>query len=91
MTLDWTEFDRRLGPYLDGSAFTAARGYWGPGYGLPLDHIMLPFNNEKHGNKATAWPIALPNKAGRPNTKPYGKRPDARSESTSIAIPDGRK
>lgn len=59
VTLDWSEFDRRLGPYLDGSAFTAARGYWGPGYGLPLDHIMLPFNNEKHGNKATAWPMAL--------------------------------
>jgi hypothetical protein len=60
VTLDWADFDRRLSAYLDGSAFTAAHGYWGPGYGLPLDHIMLPFNNEKHGNKSTAWPIAMP-------------------------------
>ncbi len=62
VTLDWTEFDRRLGPYLDGSAFTSARGYWGPGYGLPLDHIMLPFDNEKNGNASSAWPMALPSK-----------------------------
>jgi hypothetical protein len=62
--IDWTEYDRRLAPYLDGSAFTSARGYWGPGYGLPVDHMMLPFNNEKRGNKKTAWPLALPD-AGR--------------------------
>ncbi|MFB3921822.1 MAG: glycoside hydrolase domain-containing protein [Terriglobia bacterium] len=60
VSLDWSEYDRRLAPYLDGSAFTAAHGYWGPGYGLPLDHIMLPFNVEKHGNKNTAWPLAVP-------------------------------
>jgi hypothetical protein len=58
--LDWTEYDRRLAPYLDGSAFTEAHGYWGPGYGLPPDHMMLPFNVEKHGNKRTAWPLAVP-------------------------------
>src|SRR4051794_30281093 len=33
VTLDWTEYDQRLAPYLDGSAFTAQHGYWGPGYG----------------------------------------------------------
>ncbi|MCC7496597.1 MAG: DUF4091 domain-containing protein [Bryobacterales bacterium] len=58
--LDWTEFDSRLTRYLDGSAFTEKYGYWGPGYGLPLDHMMLPFNVEKHGRKGTAWPAALP-------------------------------
>jgi hypothetical protein len=58
--LDWTEFDRRLTRYLDGSAFTARHGYWGPGYGLPLDHMMLPFDIEKHGRRETAWPLALP-------------------------------
>lgn len=60
--LDWTEYDRRLGKYLDGSAFTAKHGYWGPGYGVPVDHVMLPFDvKRKHG---TAWPIDLP-KEGR--------------------------
>jgi hypothetical protein len=61
VTLDWEDYDRRLAPYLDGSAFTEARGYWGPGYGLPVDHIMLPFNNEKGGDDSTVWPMALPN------------------------------
>jgi len=60
VSLDWTEYDRRVAPYLDGSAFTGARGYWGPGYGLPVDHMMLPFNNEKHGDASSAWPMALP-------------------------------
>ncbi len=64
VSLDRTDYDRRLAPYLDGTAFTAARGYWGPGYGLPLDHIMLPFNNEKRGDKRTAWPVSVPD-AGR--------------------------
>ena len=60
VALDWTEYDRRVAPYLDGSAFTSASGYWGPGYGIPLDHMMLPFNNEKNGDKRTAWPMAVP-------------------------------
>lgn len=60
VSLDWTAYDHRLAPYLDGSAFTTAHGYWGPGYGVPVDHMMLPFNNEKNGNPATAWPMALP-------------------------------
>ena len=64
VSLDWTDYDRRLAPYLDGTGFTAAHGYWGPGYGLPLDHMMLPFNNEKRGDKRTAWPVAVPD-AGR--------------------------
>jgi hypothetical protein len=62
VALDWTEFDKRLSPYLDGSAFTAKHGYWGPGSGVPLDHFMLPFDVEfKHG---TGWPMRLP-KEGR--------------------------
>ena len=60
VSLDWTEYDRRLAPYLDGSAYTAARGYWGPGHGLPVDHVMLPFNNEKGGDDTHVWPMALP-------------------------------
>ncbi len=58
--LNWTAYDARVGPYIDGSAFTAKRGYWGPGAGIPVDHMMLPFDIEKRGNRATAWPVALP-------------------------------
>jgi hypothetical protein len=58
--LDWTEFDKRLAKYLDGSAFTAKHDYWGPGVGVPVDHMMLPFDIERRGNRATAWPLALP-------------------------------
>ncbi len=59
--LDWTEYDQRLGPYLDGSAFTEKYGYWGPGYGVPVDHMMLPFNIDRpDGRHGSAWPISLP-------------------------------
>lgn len=64
VALDWREFDARLAAYLDGTAFTEKHGYWGPGYGVPLDHMMLPFDIERHGNPANAWPLALP-KEGR--------------------------
>lgn len=62
--IDWSEYDRRVARYLDGSAFTARHGYWGPGYGVPIHHLMLPFDIEKHGNRQRAWPMALP-KEGR--------------------------
>ena len=62
--LDWKEYDQRLSRYLDGSAFTEKSGYWGPGYGVPLHHLMLPFDIEKGGNRNRAWPMALP-EAGR--------------------------
>ena len=60
LQLDWTEYDQRIGHYLDGSAFTKAHGYWGPGYGVPVSHMMLPFDIEKGESKRGAWPIALP-------------------------------
>ncbi|MCB1021622.1 MAG: DUF4091 domain-containing protein [Acidobacteria bacterium] len=63
--LDWSDYDRRLGKYLDGSAFTDEHGYWGPGYGVPVRHMMLPFNiRNKQRNKGVAWPIDVPD-AGR--------------------------
>lgn len=62
--LDWTEYDKRIAKYLDGSAFTDKHGYWGPGYGVPVSHMMLPFDIERHGNPANAWPLPLP-KEGR--------------------------
>lgn len=48
---DWSAWDNRLGPLLDGSAFTAERGYVGPGAGTPISHIYLPF----HEN----WPLPI--------------------------------
>ncbi len=60
VSIDWTEYDRRISRYLDGSAFTDAYGYWGPGYGLPVTHMMLPFDIEKGGNRSRAWPIPVP-------------------------------
>lgn len=48
---DWTPFDTRLGPLLDGSAFTPAKGYLGPGAGMPVSHLYLPLNEN--------WPLPL--------------------------------
>ena len=48
---DWSPMDRRLGPLLDGSAFTGPNGYVGPGAGTPISHVYLPF----HEN----WPLPV--------------------------------
>lgn len=48
---DWSAYDARYGPYLDGSAFTPAAGYRGPGEGEPVTHHYLPF----HEN----WPLPV--------------------------------
>jgi len=48
---DWSAWDARFGPYLDGSAFTAANGYYGPCMNTPLTHFYLPC----HEN----WPLNL--------------------------------
>jgi hypothetical protein len=54
--LDWTEYDKRVGKYLDGSAFTEKYGYSGTGYGEPLEYLLLPFNcSGKKG--AVGWPM----------------------------------
>ena len=48
---DWTDFDKRFAPLLDGTAFSAERGYVGPGAGVPLNHMYTAFHE--------AWPIWL--------------------------------
>jgi len=58
--IDWTAYDKQISPYMDGSAFTAQYGYWGPGYGVPLQRLILPFNIERWDTKETAWPIPVP-------------------------------
>ncbi|MHC4716179.1 MAG: hypothetical protein ACYS5V_04360 [Planctomycetota bacterium] len=58
VTIDWTEYDRRLAKYFNGEAFTKKHGYWGPGYGHPIPHIQLPFNCNKRGRKG-GWPVVM--------------------------------
>ena len=58
--LDWKTYDERVGRLLDGTAFTKAHGYWGPGYGEPIGHMLLPFDCERGTNTARAWPIPVP-------------------------------
>ena len=54
VSIDWTNYDKRIMRYLDGTAYTAKQGYWGPGVGLPIDHIILPLSDR-------GWP---PTKGG---------------------------
>lgn len=48
---DWSKWDERYGPLLDGSAFSSKAGYVGPGENTPIHHMYLPF----HEN----WPVPL--------------------------------
>jgi len=58
VAIDWAAYDARLARYFDGQAFTAEQGYWGPGVGVPIPHIQLPFNCNKRGRKG-GWPVAM--------------------------------
>ena len=60
VTIDWASYDRRVRKYLDGTAFTEKLDYWGPGRGVPLSHILLPFDIERGSGRTRAWPIATP-------------------------------
>lgn len=48
---DWTKWNQRYGPLLDGSAFGPKTGYVGPGADTPIHHMYLPV----HEN----WPARL--------------------------------
>ena len=48
---DWSEWDGRYDPLLSGEAFSDRHGYVGPGAGVAIRHMYLPF----HEN----WPSAL--------------------------------
>jgi len=76
--IDWTKYDDRLSKYLDGSAFTEKHGYRGPGYGIPIELLVLPFDAfpvnlykmsigiriGKEFKFYSPWPVPLP-KGGR--------------------------
>lgn len=44
LEFDWTKYDARLSDYLNGKAFTKEFGYNGPGYGVPIEYLILPFD-----------------------------------------------
>jgi hypothetical protein len=49
----WNDYDQDISKYLTGEAFTSKYGYLGPGEGMPLVHMILPFEVlEGH-----AWPM----------------------------------
>ena len=56
LKVDWNKFDERLTKYLTGEAFSATDGYeYGPGYGEPIETLLLPF--DVYGKHGTAgWP-----------------------------------
>jgi hypothetical protein len=73
--IDWTKYDARLAKYLDGSAFTRRYGYSGPGEGVPIEFLVLPFDaypmnlykqargvqlSGKEFKFYAPWPVALP-------------------------------
>ncbi|MBI2298455.1 MAG: hypothetical protein HYU66_05800 [Armatimonadetes bacterium] len=55
---DFTDFDRRFGPLLDGSAFAGL-----PRSGVPLDHLYLPFCEN--------WPSPIAAYRFQPSTREY--------------------
>ena len=67
---DWTSYDARLGKYLDGSAFTEKYGYTGPGYGVPIELLILPFDaypvNTYYNAQHVGWPYGKEWKFYRP-------------------------
>lgn len=67
---DWTKYDARLGRYLDGSAFTEEYGYSGPGYGVPIELLVLPFDvypvNIAYNSEHVGWPYGKEWKFYRP-------------------------
>ena len=56
-------YDAAFGPLLDGSAFTQQHGYRGPGEGVPVKRLYLPFET----SGGWAWPLP----ANQMETGPY--------------------
>ena len=56
--IDWAGWVERVGPFVDGSAFTAEAGYRGPRAGLPTTRFILPH---------TDWWPSKPARRGQPS------------------------
>jgi hypothetical protein len=83
---DWSSYDQRLAKYLDGSAFTHKYGYEGPGEGIPIEMLVLPFDaypvndyfdSRHHGYPYgkewkfyRPWPVDMPREGP---TREYGE------------------
>jgi hypothetical protein len=86
--IDWSKYDARLAKYLDGSAFTDKYGYTGPGYGVPIEYLVLPFDaypmnlykqargiqlSGKEFKFYAPWPIAMPRQGPTPEYREIWK------------------
>jgi hypothetical protein len=83
---DWARYDARLSKYLDGTAFTPKSGYDGPGEGVPIEMLVLPFDaypvnnyfdSRHHGYPYgkewkfyKPWPVDMPKEGP---TREYGE------------------
>jgi Glycoside hydrolase 123 N-terminal domain len=86
--IDWSRYDARLSKYFDGSAFTRQYGYSGPGYGVPTEYIVLPFDaypwnlykiprgiqlSGKEWKFYAPWPVATPREGPTPEFRAIWK------------------
>jgi len=86
--IDWSKYDARLAKYLDGSAFTEKYGYAGPGYGVPIEYLVLPFDaypmnlykqarsiqlSGKEFKFYAPWPVAMPRQGPTPEYREIWK------------------
>ena len=86
--IDWSRYDARLAKYLDGSAFTDQYGYSGPGYGVPTEYIVLPFDaypwnlykiprgiqlSGKEWKFYAPWPVPMPREGLTPEYRAIWK------------------
>ena len=86
--IDWRKYDARLSKYLDGSAYTSKYGYTGPGYGLPMEYLVLPFDaypmnlykqarsiqlSGKEWKFYAPWPVAMPRQGPTPEYREIWK------------------
>jgi len=86
--IDWSKYDARLAKYLDGSAFTSKYGYHGPGYGVPIEFLVLPFDayptnlykqargiqlSGKEFKFYAPWPMTMPRQGPTPEYRKIWK------------------
>jgi hypothetical protein len=84
----WSRYDARLAKYLDGSAFTRQYGYRGPGEGVPIEYLLLPFDgypwnlykiprkiqqSGKEWKYYAPWPVAQPREGPTPEYRAIWK------------------
>ena len=86
--IDWSKYDARLAKYLDGSAFTTEYGYRGPGEGVPVEFLVLPFDaypmnlykqargiqlSGKEFKFYAPWPVSMPRQGPTPEYREIWK------------------